>query len=611
MQNCGRSCIAAFMACAIQLLVAAHAYPSYNTEAGHKYTVACQRLSDLRKSPKKKKYRSYWIDCIRTFELVEKKYPRSPSAGDACFDRAGVYQDLYEFNRYSKDLDQAVRINQSCQTTYPKHGRAPEALYHVIELTLDHKKDSTPAAESFETLKRLYPDSSWTGKAMARFSPPASANQKRQQGTEIQSMPRPAPPASGKTRPSGVVTGIRHWSEGAYSRIVIDQTNAVVFHVKELKNPDRLVFDLLNARVGKSLSKDPLPINDGILKQVRASQYAPGVVRVVLDLASIKSYAPFPLHDPDRLVIDVTGEGGRVTETRVASADTGTQPAEEIPAVPEVLVKPEVQAKPEPPVMPPPPAAPPEGKDNDGAKLSLSRQLGLKIKTIAIDAGHGGHDPGAIGKSGLKEKTITLDIAQRLAVLVKERLGCTVVMTRDKDVFIPLEQRPFIAKSKGADLFVSIHVNANRKRQARGIETYIQGLRASDRDAMATAARENATTSKTLGELDDELTRILKGLRMESNDEDSIHLAHAVQGSLVNAVRPVQSHVVNHGVKRAFFYVLINTGMPSILAEVGFISNPEEERMLRTNAYRQSIAEALYQGVKKYVEARSPQMMGI
>jgi N-acetylmuramoyl-L-alanine amidase len=606
MQNCGRSCIAAFMACAIQLLVAAPAYPSYNTEAGHKYTVACQRLADLRKSPKKKMYRSYWMDCIRTFELVEKKYPRSPSAGDACFDRAGVYQDLYRFNKYSKDLDQAVHINQVCQTTYPKHGRAPEALYHVIELTLDHKNDSTLAAESFDTLKRLYPDSSWTGKALARLTPLTRTNQKkRQQETEIRSMSKPAPVASGKTKPTGTVTGIRHWSEGAYSRIVIDQTNTVVFHVQELKNPDRLVFDLLNARVGKSLSKEPLPINDGILKQVRASQYAPGVVRVVLDLASIKSYAPFPLHDPERLVIDVTGEGGKVTETRVASADTGTQQTAEISAVPEV------QVKPEPQVMPPPIAPAPEVKDNDGAKLSLSRQLGLKIKTIAIDAGHGGHDPGAIGKSGLKEKTITLDIAQRLAALVKERLGCTVVMTRDKDVFIPLEQRPFIAKSKGADLFVSIHVNANRKKQARGIETYIQGLRASDRDAMATAARENATTSKTLGELDDELTRILKGLRMESNDEDSIHLAHAVQGSLVNAVRPIQSHVVNHGVKRAFFYVLINTGMPSILAEVGFISNPEEERMLRTNAYRQSIAEALYQGVKKYVEARSPQMMGI
>ena len=105
MLNRGRYCIAAFMACAIPLLVAAPVYPSYNTEAGRKYTVACQRLSDLRKSPKKKKYRSYWVDCIRTFELVEKKYPRSPSAGDACFDRAGVYQDLYQFNRYLKGFE--------------------------------------------------------------------------------------------------------------------------------------------------------------------------------------------------------------------------------------------------------------------------------------------------------------------------------------------------------------------------------------------------------------------------------------------------------------------------------------------------------------------------
>ena len=103
--------------------------------------------------------------------------------------------------------------------------------------------------------------------------------------------------------------------------------------------------------------------------------------------------------------------------------------------------------------------------------------MGLKVRTIAIDAGHGGHDPGAIGKNGLKEKNITLDIAKRLAVLVKDRLGCNIVMTRDKDVFIPLEQRPFIAKSRNADLFVSIHVNATRKRNTRGIETYIQGLR--------------------------------------------------------------------------------------------------------------------------------------
>ncbi len=149
-------------------------------------------------------------------------------------------------------------------------------------------------------------------------------------------------------------------------------------------------------------------------------------------------------------------------------------------------------------------------------------------------------------------------------------------------------------------------MNASRRSRARGIETYIQGLRASDRDAMATAARENAATSRTLGELDGELARILTGLRMESNDEDSIHLAHAVQGALVDALRP-QSRVADLGVKRAFFYVLINTAMPSILAEVGFLSNPAEERLLRKESYRQAIAEALYDGVKKYVDVRAPQ----
>ncbi len=227
--------------------------------------------------------------------------------------------------------------------------------------------------------------------------------------------------------------------------------------------------------------------------------------------------------------------------------------------------------------------------------------MGLKVKTIAIDAGHGGHDPGAMSKNGLKEKTITLDIAKRLAVLVKERLGCDVVMTRDKDVFIPLEERPAIARTKGADLFVSIHVNASRKRKTKGIETYIQSIRASDREAMATAARENAMSTKNMSELKSELDKIFADLAKDNKLEESLQLAHTVQASLVETVKPVQGHVVNLGVKRAFFYVLINTEMPSILAEVGFISNPEEEKLLRTESYRQAIAEALYQGVKKYV----------
>ena len=323
-------------------------------------------------------------------------------------------------------------------------------------------------------------------------------------------MPVPVVTASGRGKSAGVVKIIRYWSGGAYTRIVIEQNRSVKFQAQELKNPDRLVFDILNARIGNSVDRDPLPVNDGILKQVRASQYAPDIVRVVLDLASIKSYVAFPLHEPERLVIDVTGEQAGEPEAQVESAESGTELKTVNPVEPQPVPTPE--AKNEPQLVPPSEAK----NENNDANLSLSRQMGLKVRTIAIDAGHGGHDPGAIGRSGLMEKTITLDIAKRLAVLVKERLGCEVIMTRDRDVFIPLDQRPFIAKSKGADLFVSIHVNANRRRNAHGIETYIQGLKASDREAMATAARENAMSTKRLSELDSEIDKILKDLKQDN-----------------------------------------------------------------------------------------------
>ncbi len=606
----GRSRTAAFMACIILLLAAAPVYPSYNSEAGHKYSVACQRLADLRKSSKKKKYRSYWVDCIRTFEAVEKKYPKSPTAPEACFDRAGLYFELYQFNKYSRDLDSSIQTYGKCQSAYPKHAKAPEGLYRALELSLDYRKNNAAAMKTYAKLAGTYPESAWTGRARTRLG--VSARNDRPE-PEIKKLPEPAI-ASGKTTPAGVVKTIRHWSEGAYTRIVIDQNGPVRFKAQELKEPDRLVFDLFHAQVDPSLNKDPLPINDGILKQVRASQYSPDTVRIVLDLASIKSYAAFPLHDPDRLVIDVTGEGGRSNDAAVSSSETdtqeGTENTSEQPAAPKTAQRGDQKTGIVGKEIPLPKTA--GVKSNDGEKLSLSRQLGLKIKTIAIDAGHGGHDPGAIGRSGLKEKNITLDVARRLAVLVKERLGCNIVMTRDKDVFIPLEQRPFIAKSRGADLFVSIHVNANRKRVTRGIETYVQSLRASDREAMATAARENAMSTKKLSELKSELDRIFADLTRDDKIEESLYLADSVQGSLVNSLKPVNRHAgdLKAKIKRAFFYVLINTEMPSILAEIGFISNPEEEKLLKNDSYRQAIAEALYQGVKKYVEARAPQMMG-
>ncbi len=610
MMTRGRSCLAAFMASAISLLFAAYAYPSYNTEAGHKYAVASQRRADLKKSPNKKKYRSYWIDCIRTFELVEKNYPKSPDAGDACLDRAELYRELFKFSNYPRDLNSSLRTYAGCQSSYPQHQKAPEALFQVIDISLAQKKDRAAALKTYEQLAQTYAGSPWTGKARARLGLAGKVSKK---DTELRPMPVPRIAAPGAAKRVGVVTSIRHRSGGAYTRIVIDQTGSVRFQASELKNPDRLVFDLVNTRMDMddTLNSYSLPVNDGILKQVRASQHDPDTVRIVLDLASLKNYVAFPLHNPERLVIDVTGESSAAgaagfgqPETTTTETNSLIQQTEPLPGVQQE--QPNLAA---PATRPTDTAPRPSPNSNDDMKLSLSRQLGLKVKTIAIDAGHGGHDPGAMSKNGLKEKTITLDIAKRLAVLVKDRLGCDVVMTRDKDVFIPLEDRPAIAKTKGADLFVSIHVNANRKRKAKGVETYIQSLRASDREAMVTAARENAMSTKNMSELKSELDRIFADLAKDDKLEESLQLAHTVQTSLVETMKPVQGHVVNLGVKRAFFYVLINTEMPSILAEVGFISNPDEEKLLRTESYRQAIAEALYQGVRNYVSDRSPQMM--
>ena len=266
-------------------------------------------------------------------------------------------------------------------------------------------------------------------------------------------------------------------------------------------------------------------------------------MRVVLDLASLKSYAAFPLHEPDRLVIDVTGTGDpdEPAGDGPATQQTDTRTETAIEAKEDDQPKPDLPPLPKEPILSE--AALKKGRRGqyqpfpaDGAQdqrpLPLTPAMAEKIPVPWV-------------REGSRKRRSRWISPRRLAVLVKERLGRKVVMTRDKDVFIPLEQRPFIAKSKGADLFVSIHVNANRKRKARGIETYIQGLRASDTDAMATAARENAMSTRRLSELKDELSKILKDLATDDKSEESLHLAHAVQGSLVSTVKQTQKKVVD------------------------------------------------------------------
>ncbi len=371
-----------------------------------------------------------------------------------------------------------------------------------------------------------------------------------------------APAAAGGAR----VDDIKHWSNPNYTRIVIDLSRKSSFTHRLLKKDPsiqvpwrRLYIDIEGAQMAAGLQKS-IPINDGLLKKARVGQYDKNTVRVVLDIESIEDYKVFPLSDPYRIVIDVTGEAG--------ADKNGIQ-------LPQVTGA-------------PPPAL--------SSTPSLTQQLGLKVRRIVLDPGHGGKDPGAIGRGGLKEKDVTLRIAKMLRDELKSKLDAEVILTRERDVFIPLEERTAIANSKDADLFVSIHINASPRRAASGVETYILNI-SNDEEAMRVAARENATSRRSVSDLE----FILNDLIKTAKTNDSARLAESVQSKLVSRLRSGYRDVKGNGVKGAPFYVLVGTKMPSILVEASFISNPTEEKRLGDDGYIDSVVKGISTGLMHYI----------
>jgi len=241
-----------------------------------------------------------------------------------------------------------------------------------------------------------------------------------------------------------------------------------------------------------------------------------------------------------------------------------------------------------------------EARPTAAGDRSLIRALGLKIGKIVIDAGHGGHDTGTIGPNGLLEKDVVLDVAKRLGRLLESRLGAEVIYTRQDDTFIPLETRTAIANRERADLFISIHANSSRDSDARGVETYYLNFTSSP-EALEVAARENAVSEKSIYELQD----LVKKIALKEKIEESREFAGDVQQSLYGGLGLHNAGIRNRGIKKAPFIVLIGANMPSILAEISFVSNPTDERKLETSEHRQRIAESLYRGVSKYVSGLS------
>jgi N-acetylmuramoyl-L-alanine amidase len=243
--------------------------------------------------------------------------------------------------------------------------------------------------------------------------------------------------------------------------------------------------------------------------------------------------------------------------------------------------------------------ATPAKRDASGDR-SLVRVLGLKLGRVVIDPGHGGHDTGTIGPAGLMEKDLALDVALRLGKLITQQLGAEVIYTRSGDVFIPLEQRTKIANSEKADLFISIHANSSPQPSASGVETFYFNL-TSDKVGLDLATRENATSTSSISDLNDLLHKAV----LENKLEESREFAQKVQSALWTTSLKMNSRSRNRGVRQAPFVVLIGASMPSILAEIGFVSNPHDERLLRRTDQRQKIAEALLKGVTQYASTLS------
>jgi len=407
-----------------------------------------------------------------------------------------------------------------------------------------------------------------------------------------------AKPASRAAAGPTLVKDLRYRAHPDYTRLVFDLQRSVTFTQSREKAPDRVIIEIQNAVLSK-VAKGRLS-DGGFPPAIAVAQPNPRSVTIVLDLGSVSDYKLLPLRDPDRLVLDVYRRGTQAPSRTAAAPTTppvikaAPKPPPAEPAEPTEPAQP-ADAPHAVPASSPPPAAP---KEREAVKvLTPEQREASEIRTIVIDPGHGGKDPGAIGRTGAEEKEITLRVALKLRDLIVKRLGKKVLMTRDRDVFIELEDRAKFANRNNADLFVSIHVNSHPQRAVKGLEVYHFG-KASDRRALEVAARENGIP---IDQVDNNpVNAIVLDVVATKKVNESQTLAWATKEAMVTRLDD-HYDVVDHGVKTAPFYVLRFTTMPSILAEIAFISNPTEERLMRSEAFVSRMAEAIFEGVRAYV----------
>lgn len=502
---------------------------------------ATTREATVRKSPTIANVRA----AVAAYEQIVLRYPRSGYCDDALWNGAELAR--FGWERFSQDSDRKTseRLYSWLRREYPTSGKAKLVAAQLEELK------AAPAKPA---------------------GPPANA-------------PAISAPPSG---PVALIRGVTMAPLPRGERIIIELDREVPFSSERIDNPSRVFFDLKGADYATPVQSGAEGLAGSRLKGVRLGRQSGQVARVVLEMADIAKHSVFQMYHPYRLVVDL--------ESDVAPAPPTT------PATPAASLSSGPSAPPAPPTTPtPPPPTPPASAPSigpasttSGGDYTLARQLGLGVSRIVIDAGHGGNDPGAKA-NGIEEAELTLDIALRVEKLLKQQPGMDIVLTRRTDVFIPLEERTEIANREGADLFLSIHANAARRAAAKGVETYFLNF-ATNPEAEAVAARENATSGKSMGNL----PKLVQQITLNTKVKESREFAQMVQTSMIRGLRAQNKAVTDLGVKQAPFVVLIGAEMPSVLAEISFVTNKAEANLLKTESYKQRIAQSLADAVLKY-----------
>lgn len=543
-------------------------------DADSAYLKAKDNYRALTESSKKQLYRDNWESVIDDFLAVADKYPGSVQAPRGLFMAGRACRGLYAISRVASDARRAAEFYDRVADTYPKASLADDALWEsarIYEEILDHKAE---AFVHYQAIVDRYPD----GDMLSRAKGKAVSLVVYAPAPRALPAPKNKAPAPADSSGNAVLTGIRLWSNPGYTRVVMDfdgeaefRSNFLPANPKEGADP-RIYVDIKKT-VPAGAVADKTEVRDGLLRQVRTGRYDASTLRVVLDLANFKNYKVFPLRDPFRIVIDVLGDG----------APTISQQVPEIRSLPPASQDGIAKVLDRVPVEKPAKVTIPAVSNHSG------------LRRIVVDAGHGGKDPGAVGPSGLFEKDVTLAMAKKLKKQLESELGCEVILTRNRDVYIPLEERTAIANKVGADLFISIHANANQNRDAYGVETYYLNFSKNDK-AAAVAARENGTSIKQVGDLE----LILFDLMANAKINESSRLAAEIQKAMVGDLKQHYSNIRDLGVRQGPFYVLVGATMPSVLVEAAFISNHREESRLATAKFHEKTGSAIVKGIRNY-----------